>query len=247
MESLGLAFSAAGALTQVLECFEYVYVARNFGNDYQIYQLKLDNARLRLSRWGSSVDLKSAPKQEQDQAIRALQKIYDLFTKTEELSDEFAKKNHKQKYYAGSQEPPESNRLDKITEALHEKMRDLSLLRERQPSKSTLKKSKWAIYSKEHMASLTENLTTLTTELVELFPNAREEQKKLCEIEMLGFLDNIRVLREAIGEQDGILAEELKRILEPRERSIKFQNNLKDNAKIGAMMDTNAGKIDQKF
>ncbi|KAI3391992.1 hypothetical protein diail_6368 [Diaporthe ilicicola] len=215
MEPLGFAFGAAGALGQVLECFEYVYVARNFGDDYQIYQLRLDNARLRLSRWGSSVDLRSAPKQERDHAEKALRQICGLFERTEKLSDEFAKKNHIPQETTGEHRQSENNGLEQIRKTLHEKMRDLSLKRERQPSKSYVKKTKWAIYSKEHMEALIGNLTTLTTELVELFPNAKEEQKRLCDIEMLGFLDSIVVLREAVREQDSVLSEALKKVLEP--------------------------------
>ncbi|KAL1862676.1 hypothetical protein Daus18300_008474 [Diaporthe australafricana] len=215
MEAIGFAFGAAGALGQVLECFEYVYVARSFGDDYQIYQLRLDNARLRLSRWGSSVDMKSAPRKDQDHAEQALQQIYGVFKRTEELSAEFAKKNHIATDDAENHSLVEAQGFEKVKHALHEKMRDLSLKRERQPSNSTVKKVKWAIYSKEHMKSLIENLATLTTELVELFPEAKDAQKRLCDVEMLDFLDSIRVLKDAIGEQDIILAEALKKLLEP--------------------------------
>lgn len=213
MEPLGFAFGAAGALGQVLECFEYVYIARNFNGDYQTYQIRLDNARLRLSRWGSSVNLKAAPQKEQDQAERTLLAIYNHFERVEKLSREFADKHHKSGESLNHQETEGAKGLDKIREVLHEKLRKLSL--NHQPSKSVLKKTKWAIYSAEHMKDLIENLATLTTELVELFPKAKEEQKALCEREMLEFLESLRTLRDDIGTQDKILAEALKKVLEP--------------------------------
>lgn len=232
MDALGLAFGAVGALSQVLECFEYVYVARTFNEDYQIYQLKLENARLRLSRWAAAVNLESASKQEQDQAEKILRQIYNLFERTKQLSDEFAQKHYISEDIDDqeAQVMSEMRGLGRIRAALHEKMRNISLKRGRQPSNSTFKKSKWAIYSKEHMASLTGHLTTLTTELVELFPIAKNEQKKLGEIEMLDFLESIRVLREVIGDQDTILAEELNGVLKPAVSKRNFSASVRHSA-----------------
>ena len=47
----------AGLFNTTVECFEFVQLGRNFGKDFQTSQLKLDNARLRLSRWGKSLGL----------------------------------------------------------------------------------------------------------------------------------------------------------------------------------------------
>lgn len=44
----------AGLFDNTVECFEFVQLGRNFGKNFQTSQLKLDNARLRLSRWGKS-------------------------------------------------------------------------------------------------------------------------------------------------------------------------------------------------
>jgi hypothetical protein len=47
----------AGLFNNTVECFEFVQLGRTFGKDFQTSQLKLDSARLRLSRWGKSLDL----------------------------------------------------------------------------------------------------------------------------------------------------------------------------------------------
>ena len=47
----------AGLFNNTVECFEFVQLARTFGKNFQTSQLKLDNARLRLSRWGESLHL----------------------------------------------------------------------------------------------------------------------------------------------------------------------------------------------
>jgi len=49
-EAVGLAFGVLGAFTDAIRCFEYIQLARNFDQDYQTAILKLDVARLRLSR-----------------------------------------------------------------------------------------------------------------------------------------------------------------------------------------------------
>lgn len=52
-EAAGLAASVialAGLFNNTVECFEFIQLGRNFGKNFQTSQLKLDNARLRLSR-----------------------------------------------------------------------------------------------------------------------------------------------------------------------------------------------------
>jgi Skp family chaperone for outer membrane proteins len=47
----------AGLFNNTVKCFEFVQLGRTFGEDFQTSQLKLDNARLRLSRWDKSLSL----------------------------------------------------------------------------------------------------------------------------------------------------------------------------------------------
>jgi hypothetical protein len=47
----------AGLFNNTVECFEFVQLGRTFRKSFQTSQLKLDNARLRLSRWGKSLSL----------------------------------------------------------------------------------------------------------------------------------------------------------------------------------------------
>lgn len=47
----------AGLFNNTIECFEFIQLGRTFGKDFQKSQLKLDTARLRLSRWGKSLHL----------------------------------------------------------------------------------------------------------------------------------------------------------------------------------------------
>jgi hypothetical protein len=47
----------AGLFNNAVDCCEYVQLGRNFGKTFQTSLPKLDNARLRLSRWGQSVGM----------------------------------------------------------------------------------------------------------------------------------------------------------------------------------------------
>ena len=60
MEPAGLTvgvLALAGLFNNTVDCFEYVQIGRCFGQSYQTSLLKLDNAKLRLSRWGQSIGL----------------------------------------------------------------------------------------------------------------------------------------------------------------------------------------------
>ncbi|KAF9767059.1 hypothetical protein IL306_000423 [Fusarium sp. DS 682] len=51
------ALSVAALFNNAVDCFEYIQLRHSFGTDYQTCQLKLDIARLRLSRWGEAVEI----------------------------------------------------------------------------------------------------------------------------------------------------------------------------------------------
>ena len=47
----------AGALTACVDCFEYIQLGRKFGHDYWKCLLRLDAAKVRMTRWGASVGM----------------------------------------------------------------------------------------------------------------------------------------------------------------------------------------------
>ena len=64
MEPVGLGIGIAGlagAFTACLDCFEYIQLGRQVGQDYGKCLLKLDTAKLRISRWGVAVGLGAEP------------------------------------------------------------------------------------------------------------------------------------------------------------------------------------------
>jgi hypothetical protein len=91
----------AGLFNNTVECFEFIQLGRTFGKSFQTSQLKLDNARLRLSRWGKSLDLdddvrdtvslqgrfRSAANVKHAEAL--LGQIVELFTEAEGVSNKY--------------------------------------------------------------------------------------------------------------------------------------------------------------
>ena len=64
MEPVGLGIGIAGlagAFTACVDCFEYIQLGRQFGHDYGKCLLKLDVAKLRISRWGVAMGLGPEP------------------------------------------------------------------------------------------------------------------------------------------------------------------------------------------
>ena len=107
MEPTGLAvgvLAIAGLFNNAIDCFEYVQIGRNFGQGYQTGLLKLDGARLRLSRWGQAVGLSCELKDTQslsqalesardvDQAEQILGQILELLAGAESISAKFKKR-----------------------------------------------------------------------------------------------------------------------------------------------------------
>lgn len=228
MDPVSLGIGITGLFGQVVQCFDYFYLARTFGPDYQTYQLRFDGARLRLSRWGAVMKWDSIAEGDRQHAENLLVQIYKLFERSQKMSAEYEKTHRRDKSASAADK---SDGLDKITDILHEKMRDLSL--GRSSASSPLKKAKWAIYTQEHMRNLTDDITGLTNQLIDLFPATTEEQKLRCDFEIAGFLESLRILHKAIEGQDKLLSEALVKILKPVDSTVEIQNN--DNTTVGIL------------
>jgi hypothetical protein len=214
MEAGGLAvgiLALASLFNNAVDCFEYVQLGRSFGTDFQTCLLKLDNARLRLSRWGQAVglsgnlegaqSLQEATVQEEDiaKAEHVLGQIMELFADTEKISMK----------YKHSVKPDDSTLaildaqadMDNLGRSLHEKMRKLCI--KRQNKTSLRQKVKWALYEEKHFKRLIEDIVDLVSALPEMFPAVKQEQLKLCEIEVSQIsMECLSVLIEVIRSQD---------------------------------------------
>jgi WD40 repeat protein len=219
----------ASLFNNTVECFEFVQLGRTFGKSFQTSQLKLDNARLRLSRWGKSLDLDddvqdtvslqgrfgSAANVKHAEAL--LGRIIELFTEAEGISNK----------YKSRAEPPDGSLvvydlqtdLDPAMAKLHDKMRQLAI--ERQNRSGVRQKDKWALYQEKQFRRLIGDITELVSDLDDLFPATQQTQRELCDMEVsaLGEGEGMSVLREIAADQDKLLEQAITKATENTERS----------------------------
>lgn len=214
MEVGGLAVGVvalAGLFNNALDSFEYIQLGQNFGTNFQTSLLQLDIARLQLSRWGQAVglngdleelqSLQKAKVQEEDisKAESVLGQIMELFARAEKISAKY-------KHFVETDNPTLAvldvqTDMDDIGRSLHEKIRKLCI--ERQKNTSLRRKVKWALYEEKHFKSLIENINNLVGALPEMFPAVKQQQLKLCEIEVSAIdTDNLSILARIIQSQD---------------------------------------------
>lgn len=138
VETAGLVISAVSPtaiFTTCVDCFEYVQLGRNFGKEYQRSLLKLDIAKLRLSRWADAADESRNQYQvpvgtpaEAQKVEEILGEIVACFADAERVSQRFKTKSNNstelQVYDADTD-------LGPSLRTMHDKMRDLALRRQR--------------------------------------------------------------------------------------------------------------------
>lgn len=207
-EAAGLALAILGAFNDAIQCFEYVQLARNFDQDFQTAILKLDISRLRLSRWGQSVGLDRVAdgtqvllgvvgsQEDHEKAKELLDRIVELFEDAERTSAKLKPSEKNFNTYNTA------NDLDETTASLHKKLEMLSLKRFKPGN--VLKKAKWALCKEKYFNRLIQDTMELVNGLVELFPAAQPEQKRLCEEDgsELASDKNVSVIAPIIAEQD---------------------------------------------
>lgn len=175
MAEAGLTIAIFGAFNTALQYFEYAYLAKNFDRDSETAQLKLDIAKLQLSRWGRSVGLDSVDEtrpslppaisalpDECRTAEQLLMHINDLFKEVENKSAKLSPQQQSTSAYDPAAD------LDPSTASLHDRLNKLSLRNLK--TKSILRRTKWTLYSEKHVRRLVEDITDEVNGLVKLFP-----------------------------------------------------------------------------
>lgn len=208
----------AGLFETAIDGFRYVRAGREFGIDFQTSCLQLDNAQLRLSRWGEAVGLgsqtaatttlqaTSVAQKDIKRAEALLGHIVVLFQQAETVTNEFRAKH-------SSQDETEIDTLmPPFTRTLRKHV--LKICHRRQRNTSVGQKAKWAVYEKDHFNSLVANVDTLVHDLVELFPATQSVQETLCDREAEDFRDveALTTLKDIAKAHDTLLANALAKL-----------------------------------
>ena len=202
------AIGIASAFTACVDCFEYIQFGRHFGRDFQTDQLALSCARLRLTRWGESVNIYDDPRLGRPGATTAeiqvakdtLLQILVLFADTEGIS-----KKYKLTAKAGEDLSAFSTGdIDPTLVALDNRMNGLAI--KRQKGSRFLKLTSWAIYHRAEFRHLIDNITSLIDNIEKLFP---EPQARITlarqEVAEFGNKESVELVENAAKGVDSML------------------------------------------
>ncbi|EEP76507.1 predicted protein [Uncinocarpus reesii 1704] len=241
----------AGLFKNVVDCFEYIQIGRNFGTAFQTSILNLDVARLRLTRWGEFVGLArwdglqslKETKLSTECIAKAellLGQIEDLFVEGEGISERYKRRCSSEQSLAAYD--PKTD-LDKTRTLLHKKMREFEL--KRQSSANLREKAKWALYEEKRFSRLIEDITALTNGLIDLFPAAEQIQRQPClaEVTKLDFQnDSLPLLQEAAADQDNLLSDAISEVRNSQPTG-SYNISLSGNQNHGLLFGYNTGTI----
>lgn len=172
----------SGLFNNCVDCFGYIHLARTFDRDFRTAQLRLDFARLRLTRWGEAVGANQssgpdlASPQARGLAAQALWQIFVLFAESARVTGKF--KNEQQ-------QPPSTAAAfasvpaalsvydpdaDRSVADFHNRL--LELARPRESRVGVVAKVKWALHRGKYLDSLIGQITSLIDQLFTVIPDS---------------------------------------------------------------------------
>jgi len=233
MEAAGLGVGVvalAGLFNNAVDSYGYVRLGKYYARDFETSQTKLDLSRLQLSRWGEALGLtvpftkttqlssSIGPADEVAKAEKALGNIVNLLDDAQLLSQR----------YKDRESPDAVLMMDPDSLKLHQKVH--RIVTQRQRNTSFAKKASWALYRKNDLESLVEDIVGLTNQLVNLFPATETRQQELsaAELNVLGDED-LRFVKQIADSQDPMLATAAQNAMQARGSSY-YQPTTRDGA-----------------
>lgn len=187
----------------------------------------MDNAQLRLIRWGDAVGLSGAGIEDDDsldysgslldahQKARAEQTfriISQKFTDCQNICHGYRKgKKEDDPGVRETEIKPFGPGSDPMRHYLHQRMRGISFSRKN--NVSLFRKAKFAIYDEKHLTKLTEDINGLIDDLYKLFPPPEEKQAELGRAELDKLTDVLRELMAVVKDCDPTLSSAVQRML----------------------------------
>jgi hypothetical protein len=210
------ALSVAALFNNCVDCFEYIQLGRHFGRDFEHCQLKLDIAKIRLSRWGEAVAIHEDPRfatnapddRDGRQAKAILEEIGLLFQTVQKSS---------KRYEINASEDDllrfEDNDMQPMVQRLHSRLGHVA--RQRQKRTGLLNKAVWALYDNRNFDKLVEQVTGFVDDLEKLFP-VDTTCRRLVELEIEEVYDepSLLALQGAATGTDGVLSEAVSKRIE---------------------------------
>jgi hypothetical protein len=177
-ETAGLVIGAvglAGLFSTAIDCFEHVRIAKTFDRDFATAQLLLDEASLRLSRWGvaigiDTVGLEGLAEDKAQRAEKLLIHICKLFSQAEENFDLFGDKSAAT--FDANADLSRTQRAVRrgITTKVHKRIG-----RVRDRGHNLVERTKWAVTRKNDLDSLIAGIIQGVTNLELLLPGPEQK------------------------------------------------------------------------
>ncbi|EMT74562.1 prion-inhibition and propagation-domain-containing protein [Fusarium oxysporum II5] len=203
------ALSVAALFNNCVDCFEYIQLGRHFGRDFERCQLKLDIAKIRLSRWGKAVAINDDPRfatntpddRDSRQVQAILEEIELLFQTVQKSSKRYeidARKDDLVRF--------EDKDMQPVVRELHSRLGVVA--RQRQKRTGLLAKAAWALYDGKNFDRLVEQITGFVDDLEKLFP-VETTRRGLVELEIEEVDDepSLMALQDAAAGTDSVLSE----------------------------------------
>ncbi|EKJ74396.1 HETS [Fusarium pseudograminearum CS3096] len=204
------AISIAALFNNCIDCFDYIQIARHFGDDFSKYQLRLDVAKCRLSRWGAAVNVNDDPRfcnnASKDQTTTLAETLLG------EIVARFESAQKSSLLYKTVSRDPELEicseaDLGAVPQRLHTHFRTLTM--QRQNRVGLTKKAYWAIYDKNKMGRLIDDIFDFINDLEKVFPATPQATSRLVEmdIEEVNDQQGLKMIQGAAKDLDPILAD----------------------------------------
>jgi hypothetical protein len=218
-ETLEIITEQSRMLNQVVGFFGSMQMGESFGKEFQTSLLKVGVVKLRLTRWGQSVGLANLSDakslRETKLSPEDVPKVQDLLAGIlDQISDaDMYAQRFKKRNPAASTLDPEKD-LDDVSASLHRQMDELV---KRRQGNSEIESEELTIYEEKYFVRLIDDTSTLVNDLIELFPAVLDEQRKLCEqevLEMEKIKDGLPMLKEAAAGQDQLLSDTVVKVIQ---------------------------------
>lgn len=203
------AISIAALFNNCIDCFDYIQLAKSFGEDFSRYQLRLDVAKCRLSRWGAAIDINNDSRFLGDAsadptvelAMNMLREIVERFGAAHRTSLRYKQASTEQQTTAICTEAD----LETVSQRLHNRFRRLTI--QRQSRVSLIKKAYWAIYDKRYMGKVIDDIFDFLNELEKVFPAPAQAITQLAEMEINEVNDQqeLKMIQDVAKNLDPVL------------------------------------------
>lgn len=191
-----------------MECFEYIQLGKSFGRDYQTSQLRLDAARLRLSRWGEAANVYHSERSRSEPAEGDLETAAAYFEEIQHLMQgvQRSAKRYQLANPSANTLLASSDDMTLVGNRVHN--RATAIAQHRQRSVGTFKKITWALYDGKEFERLVSQIITLIDELEKIFP-MEEASRALVEMEIeeIDDVPSLLALEQASQATDPLLSE----------------------------------------